>query len=233
MDQIQNRLQELPQKVDLNADFNPVEQLLTTISPRKTPDGISNREALIKSSHQYYLDDSGDPKSAFPKAAATFSGSQIRPASTPKKIMLLFSRSLHNTLKDKQLFVLYIMQQLLSMIFVSIIYKNMNRNYDSTSADGRANVKNRIGSFFSIVMNTYISALINTSMKMGQESSIIYKEIKGGLYHPWIYYSTKSVIDLLILIPLIALTLTGVTRVLLVLLLVSYAARAGHVPETP
>lgn len=91
------------------------------------------------------------------------------------------------------------------MIFCVLIFKDLHRDYDTPSDDQIHNLQNRIGSFFFIAISLFVSSITNSGIKMSVESNIIYKEISSGLYGPSVYFWAKSLIDLLILLPLTAI----------------------------
>lgn len=183
--------------------------MLLAVSPHKTDGGLANRDILIRSSQQYFNKKTAQSEEII-KPILSATQLNLRPADNITKCWLLFSRSMSNTIKDKQLFILYCIQQILSMFIGAFIWWNMTRDYSGVSDESRGNLKNRFGSFFFILTGIYIAALFNSSLKMGQEASIVYKEIRGGLYDPWVYYWTKSFIDLIILVPVICVVSTGV-----------------------
>lgn len=90
-----------------------------------------------------------------------------------------------------------------SLGIAALIYKNSNRDYDSGS-DALTNIQNRIGSFFFITLNFYISIMINSAFRMEEENLVIYKEISSGLYSRSAYFWSKSFSDLIFLMPPVA-----------------------------
>lgn len=201
----------MPSQVNVSKNSNPVEEMLLAINSRKTEDGQNNLAQLKKLSQDFYFERRNSVIELEKEVSICFGTRlKMKPAGDLTKCWLLFSRSMGNTVRDKKLFLVYVLQQLCTMIFLGLIYKNTHRNYDDPTPDQYSNLRSRIGSFFFIVMNLYFSSLINTALKMGQEALIIYKEIRAGLYHSWHYYWTKSFIDLIILVPLIFVTVSGV-----------------------
>jgi hypothetical protein len=196
-------LTSLPNPIELTNDDNPVEQLLLAINPRKNTNGEKNLEYIKEESEVFYREKHSIEHVSKDDHLSSAEKNEYKGASSLKKCWLLFMRSFSNTARDKRLFFLYIFQQVFSLAFCCYIYVKLHRDYDNPTDDQFSNIKNRIGSFFFICMSIYIAALMNSSLKIVQEINIVYKEIQTGLYDPWNYYWTKSLIDLLILAPLI------------------------------
>ena len=125
-----------------------------------------------------------------------------RSPSTVQKFGLLFGRTARNAVRHVRLFVIFNVQNIFSIVLAVVIYWHMNRNYDTGDlADVSVNLRNRVGSFFFIIMNMYINFLINTCFKMEEESMVVLKEISAGTYSPTLYFWSKGIADFLFFSP--------------------------------
>ena len=95
------------------------------------------------------------------------------------------------------------------MLFCVLLYKDMHRGYDEPTEDQQSNIQNRIGSFFFIAINLFVGSIMNSSIKLSLEASVVFKEISSGLYGPMYYFWSKSILDMLVILPVTFLVSIG------------------------
>jgi hypothetical protein len=130
-----------------------------------------------------------------------------REVSSFKKFFILMNRSFRDNLRDKRLFVLYFVQSFSEVIIYLIIFHSLNRDYPSytmpPTLSQLSNLQSRIGSLFALTIGCYVSPLFNSTLRMSKEARVVYKEISGGLYPRWAYFWSKSILDLMFILPVI------------------------------
>jgi ABC-type multidrug transport system ATPase subunit len=200
--QIVDHVSKLLPNLTIDTNTNPLDMLMRLVSSKKSGDHQKNIEALLSNTSP------GQPAAATRElntivdetGADSQLGGKSEAVSAFRIFGLLMRRNYNNVIRSKKLFVVYNVQMFFSCVLALIIYKNLTRDYDDFFKD-LVNLRNRIGSFFFITMNVYISSLLNSCFKMEEESQIVYKEISSGLYGSGAYFWSKSLMDLLFLLP--------------------------------
>lgn len=205
---------------DFPDDVSPVDYLLRLVNKRKTPDADENVRLFELDSKRFndtrsiltlkdgkrgdsVIDQAKDNQELMlfkrPKQLKS-SRFQVNPL---VKFWLIMVRGVKNLSKDKQLFLLFNFQMFLITGITISVYSGMGRNYDYMPPDGSRNIDihDRIASLFFIAINFYCCILLNSSFSMEGESQIIYKEISGGMYSYGPYFWSKSLVDLVLLLP--------------------------------
>ena len=116
------------------------------------------------------------------------------------KYLTLIKRDYKVTFREPKSFILYIVQLIMVSAFGCALYTSLNQDYTKDDTLQIQLIKNRIGSFFFLLMNLYINLLMNSSFKMGAENVIIYKEINDSHYSSVVYYLAKYFCDFTLLI---------------------------------
>ena len=196
-----------------------MEYLLYLVNSRKTPDAEENIKLFVLESKRFNdnrsalsMLDRGLPKedssperememnllrNPAPKARNRFKVSSF------KKFWLLLGRGFNNLIQHKKLFLIFNFQMFLIMFVTLGVYQRMRRDYDKMDPEHPKNqdIQDRIASFFFVSVNFYCCILLNSSFTMEEESQIVYKEISAGQYGFGAYYWSKTLVDLVLLLP--------------------------------
>lgn len=112
--------------------------------------------------------------------------------------MIISKRDITLTRREPFGFLLYLMQVFFIGAFGWLTYSHTSRDYVLPS--GFPNEKaifDRMGSFTFILMNTYLTLILNSSFRMANENLVLYKEISDKQYSALIYLITKIFLDVL------------------------------------
>jgi ABC-type multidrug transport system ATPase subunit len=199
--QIVNHISKLLPNHTIDPLINPLDMLMKLVNSKKNDDYQTNIDALLSNTKPTSLPPK-DPNTIVDDTGAdsNIMMNKSEGVSSFKIFGLLMRRNFNNVVRSKKLFVVYNIQMFFSCLLALIIYKNLTRDYNDFFKD-LVNLRNRIGSFFFITMNIYISSLMNSCFKMEEESQIVYKEISSGMYGSGAYFWSKSLMDLLFLLP--------------------------------
>lgn len=118
-----------------------------------------------------------------------------------KKFSILIRRNAVNFSRELRVFIIFYIQGFFTVLLCSLMYSNLNRDYNEFTQESLTNIRNRIGSFFFLAVYYYVAYLGNGALKMEMESQVVYKEIGSGYYSPFTYFLAKSLIDLAFLLP--------------------------------
>lgn len=229
VNKIVDHVKSLDSSIEFSPNVNPIECLLLLINNKKNPESEKIIENLIKNNH-ITLGSRNETKWNEDENERPLEVSNI---SYLKKFWILMKRNFQNVRRSKKLFLVFNIQMFFSAILALLIYKNVHREYDNVFAkDWVTNMRNRVGSFFFVAMNVYISSLMNSCFKMEEESQIIYKEVSNGAYSPSAYFWSKSLMDFLFLLPPLFPLAPVVLAIHLVLLLPPHAAQLYHVHDS-
>ena len=214
--------------LDFPDDINPVEHLLKLIHPKKNDSSGSLKSKLLDKFRDEYssiqiqtvsptiklqpveLDDDRletasnrkvDPRHEEREAQSEIGRVVYGKVPEYYKFYLLIKRNLLNFSRDKKTFFIFYIQSFFALLLACLIYANLRRDYDTFDVQSLIAIKNRIGSFFFICLNYYISFLGNSAFKMEMESHIVYKDLSAGLYKLRTYFWAKSLVDLVFLLP--------------------------------
>ncbi len=191
-----------------------MDYLLYLVNPRKTPDALDNVKKFILESKGYNQTrsvlsvlegvpaDDKEEKMDLIKKPIPPSKSRFK-VGVFKKFYLLLKRGFGNLVQHKKLFLIFNFQMFLIMAITIAVYQRMRRNYDEVDPDKPRNmdIQDRIASFFFVALNFYCCILLNSSFSMEEESQIIYKEISAGQYGYGAYFWSKTLVDLVLLLP--------------------------------
>ena len=145
------------------------------------------------------------------------------------KFWVLVKRNGTNFTRELKVFLIFYIQGFFGVFLACCLYANLNRDYDEFSIESVTMIRNRIGSFFFLTIFYYTSYLSCSSFKMEMESQVIYKEIGSGYYNPLTYFTAKSIIDLIFLLPPTVLQVPVVDLHNLVAIFPAHAARLVYV----
>lgn len=191
-----------------------MDYLLYLVNPRKTSDAEDNVKKFILESKGY--NETRSVLSVFKGIPVTDKEEKMNLISKPaplsknrfkvsalKKFYLLLKRGFSNLVQHKKLFLIFNFQMFMIMAITICVYQRMRRNYDEVDPEKPRNmdIQDRIASFFFVALNFYCCILLNSSFSMEEESQIIYKEISAGQYGYGAYFWSKTLVDLVLLLP--------------------------------